>query len=184
MRKVLYILGQLSDEDVDWMASAGRRRDARAGEVLIREGVPIGSVLVVLQGTASVTLGGGREVARIGAGEVLGEMSMIDNRPPSATVSAVEPTVLLELGRVALDAKLAADTGFAARFYRALAVFLADRVRNTNAQLGYGSEGVSKSLADEDELDETVLDNLHLAGARFEAIIARLAGSSVPRAAA
>ena len=82
MRKVLYIMGQLSDEDVDWMAVGGRRRDARAGEVLIHEGVPISSVLVVLQGTASVTLAGGREVARIGAGEVLGEMSMIDNRPP------------------------------------------------------------------------------------------------------
>ena len=183
MRKVLYILGQLSDEDVDWMAVGGRRRDARAGEVLIHEGVPISSVLVVLQGTASVTLGGGREVARIGAGEVLGEMSMIDNRPPSATVTAVEPTVLLELGRAALDAKLAADTGFAARFYRALAVFLADRVRNTNAQLGYGKEGAARTLADEDELDEAVLDNLHLAGARFEAIIARLAGGSLSRAA-
>src|ERR1700675_2800689 len=112
MRKVLYILGQLSDEDVDWMANAGKRRDARASEILIREGIPIASVLIVLQGTASVTLGGGREVARIGAGEVLGEMSMIDNRPPSATVTAVEPTVLLELGRAALDAKLLTDTGF------------------------------------------------------------------------
>jgi CRP/FNR family cyclic AMP-dependent transcriptional regulator len=184
MRKVLYILGQLSDEDVDWMANAGRRRDAHAAEVLIREGVSIGSVLIVLQGTASVTLGGGREVARIGAGEVLGEMSMIDNRPPSATVSAVEPMVLLELGRAALDAKLLGDTGFAARFYRALAVFLADRVRNTNAQLGYGKEAASHSLADEDELDDLVMDNLHLAGARFEAIIARLAGGGVPRLAA
>ena len=151
---------------------------------MIREGVPLASVLVVLQGLASVTLAGGREVARIGAGEVLGEMSMIDNRPPSATVTAVEPTVLLELGRTALDAKLLADTGFAARFYRALAVFLADRVRNTNAQLGYGKEAGARSLADEDELDETVLDNLHLAGARFEAIIARLAGGGAGRAAA
>jgi CRP/FNR family transcriptional regulator, cyclic AMP receptor protein len=183
MRKVLSLLGQLSDDDVDWMAGAGRRRDAGAGEVLIHEGIPIGSVLVMLQGTASVTLPGGREVARIGAGEVLGEMSMIDNRPPSATVSAVESTVVLELGRVALDAKLAADTGFAARFYRALAVFLADRVRNTNAQLGYGKEGASRTLAEEDELDEAVLDNLHLAGARFEAIIARLAGGALPKAA-
>jgi CRP/FNR family cyclic AMP-dependent transcriptional regulator len=184
MRKVLYILGQLSDEDVDWMASAGKRRDARPAEVLIREGVPIGSVMVVLQGSASVTLGDGREVARIGAGEVLGEMSMIDNRPPSATVTAVEPTVLLELGRTGLDAKLLADTGFAARFYRALAVFLADRVRNTNAQLGYGKEGGKRSLSDEDEIDELVMDNLHLAGARFEAIIARLATGGTVKAAA
>ncbi len=184
MRKVLYILGQLSDEDVDWMASAGRRRDAHPAEVLIREGVPIQSVLIVLQGTASVTLAGGLEVARIGAGEVLGEMSMIDNRPPSATVTALEPSVLLELGRTALDAKLLADTGFAARFYRALAVFLADRVRNTNARLGYGKASDARSLADEDELDETVLDNLHLAGGRFEAIIARLADDGARRAAA
>ena len=31
---------------------------------------------------------------------------------------------------------------------------------------------------------QTLLDNLHLAGARFEAIIARLAGGGVSRAAA
>jgi hypothetical protein len=39
-------------------------------------------------------------------------------------------------------------------------------------------------LSDEDEIDELVMDNLHLAGARFEAIIARLAGGDMVKAAA
>lgn len=174
MRKVLYILGQLTDGDVDLMATLGRRYEAKAGETLIHMGKPVTSLFIVLQGAASVTIAGGREVARIGAGEVLGEMSMIDRRPPSATVTVVEPSVLLAIDRTALDAELARNMGFAARFYRALAVFLSDRVRNTNAQLGFGTPAKGADLDDEEELDESVLDNVHLAGIRFEAIIRRL----------
>jgi len=38
---VLYILGQLSDSDVEWLAGAGTRRQIPAGQVLIQEGSPI-----------------------------------------------------------------------------------------------------------------------------------------------
>ena len=42
-----------------------------------------------------------------------------------------------------------------------------------NAQVAGGDEPVS--LADEVELDDTVLDGIHLAGKRFELIIRQLA---------
>jgi CRP-like cAMP-binding protein len=177
MRKVLYILGQLTDADVEWIARTGRRRPAAPGETIILMGQKVPALFIVLKGTASVTIAGGREVARIGAGEVLGEMSLIDQRPPSATVKAAEPAMLLEIDRNVLEAELASNIGFAARFYRALAVFLSDRMRNTNAQLGFGKAPQSVNLEEEDELDDGLLANIHLAGMRFEAIINRLAES-------
>ncbi|MEO1069100.1 MAG: hypothetical protein AAFW95_08250 [Cyanobacteria bacterium J06638_6] len=38
MKRVVFILGVLDDEDVDWLIEAGQRRELQAGEVLIREG--------------------------------------------------------------------------------------------------------------------------------------------------
>jgi len=47
-------------------------------------------------------------------------------------------------------------------------------VRNTTQRLGYGS-GPEEAHA-RDELNEELLDNVHLAGARFERMLKRLAG--------
>jgi CRP/FNR family transcriptional regulator, cyclic AMP receptor protein len=63
----------------------------------------------------------------------MGEMSFVDQAPPSATVQAMEPSFVLDIPRRRLNAKLAEDAGFAARFYRALSMFLAARLRATNS---------------------------------------------------
>jgi len=170
MRKVLYLLGQLADNDVEWLARAGERRDLAAGTVLIRRGQPITDFIIVLTGRLVVLGDNEAEIARLGAGEIVGEMSLLDHRPPSATARALEATTVLAIDRRRLQQKLEADTAFAARFYRALALFLSDRMRSTLGRLGYGKV----SIDEEEELPEALLDNLHLAGARFEAIMRRL----------
>ena len=88
MRKVLYIFGLLTDADVAWLAGAGARRRIRDGEVLIHEGRPIGTVILLLQGECVVTDHVLGEIARLGVGEILGEMSFVDSNPPSASVKA------------------------------------------------------------------------------------------------
>ena len=70
--------------------------------------------------------------------------------------------------------KLATDLGFSSRFYRALCVFLADRLRQTANRLGYGS--AQEDVDARDELNDDLLDNVHLAGARFDRMLRRLAG--------
>lgn len=99
MRKVLFILGQLSDADVEWMLSAGRKEKISAGSMLIMEGKPVGSVYLVLDGKLSVFIAamGNKELAVLGSGEIVGEMSFVDSRPPSATVKALEETTLLSI---------------------------------------------------------------------------------------
>ena len=122
MRKSLYILGPLADDDIEWMISYGRRRVVERGEVIIRQGEPVAELYLILEGTFSVSddTRGGREVTRLGAGEIVGEMSFVDAHPPSATVTAVDDGVVLALERDLLQQKLDQDSGFAARFYRAV----------------------------------------------------------------
>ena len=179
MRKALYFLGILSDSDIDWLIAAGQRREIPFGARLIEEGRPIESVYLVIDGAFSVRTRatGSLEVARLLSGEVMGEMSFVDQAPPSATVQAGEPSFVLEIPRRRLNAKLAEDSGFASRFYRAMAMFLAARLRTANAALaGASSAEVGAEVVDDlgDELSFDALDNVAVAGARFDWIQKRL----------
>lgn len=175
MRKVLVILGQLWDEDVEWLAAAGRRVRFGPGEVLIRQGCPVDSLFIVLDGHVAVGIDGLGELARLGSGEILGEMSMVDSRPPAATVTAADEVVVLGVSKDRLIAKLDTDFAFAARFYKALATFLSGRMRDTVIRLGDGGSGrPGKDEETDGEINLAILDNLHLAGGRFDRIIKRL----------
>ena len=97
MRKVLYILGQLSDEDIYWMTRTGIRRRLVAGDQLILEGQPISAMYILIEGNLEVTNKGIGVLAKLGIGEIVGEMSFIDAAPPSATVTAVDDCLVLQL---------------------------------------------------------------------------------------
>lgn len=173
MRKVFYILDKLTDEDVVWLAAAGDRQLYAPGEALIRENEAVDALIFVLDGWVSVTVAGVGEVARLGSGEILGEMSLVDESPPSATVAAVSPTQALVVPRRTLDDRMAADPAFASRLYRAIAMFLSIRMRATVKRLGYGSE----RPATEEEIDLALLDRIDVSGARFDRMIKTLLGA-------
>jgi CRP/FNR family transcriptional regulator, cyclic AMP receptor protein len=177
MRKVLYILGQLHDADVEWMAEIGHRERITDGQVLIRQGQKIDAVYIVLEGKMSVSVAGRGQIARLGSGEIVGEISFVDARPPSATVAALGDVHVLRLEREAVFARLETDDAFAARFYRAIAIFLADRLRDTVVRLGYGEvERLSEADEIQGELDDHTLGTLHLAGGRFNRLLELLLG--------
>jgi CRP-like cAMP-binding protein len=183
MRKILYLLGQMSDGDVGWMLHEGRKEHHPAGDVLIREGRPIEALYVVLAGTLEVAPSGmdtRKAPIRLGCGEVVGEVSFVDARPPMATVRAADDTEVLAIPRDRLQEKLNQDPEFAARFYRSLAVFLAHRLRDTTRRLGYAGGQPLDEQEYAGELGEEVLDNLHMAGTRFDRVLQRLLAESSP----
>jgi hypothetical protein len=99
-------------------------------------------------------------------------MSLVDPAPTAVSVEYTSAATLFRISHATLRKKLAADHAFAARFYRALCVFLADRMRAATQRLGYGDV-----LPDQQgELNENVLDSVHLAGARFDRMLKKLAG--------
>ncbi len=174
MRKVLYILGQLSDDDAEWLATVGQRQIIKKGQVLVTQGQAVAWLFFILDGQFEVNAQGVGQLAKVGCGEIIGEISLIDNRPPAASVVALENGVVLAIEREELQRKLNADIYFAAHFYRAVATFLAERMRSTVKRMGYGAQTNLNSQEElEDELDINVLDNVHLAGARFDRILKR-----------
>jgi CRP-like cAMP-binding protein len=164
VRKALYILSDLEDDDIIWMARQGEVRRVAAGETLIEAGVPVSHLYFVIDGTLEVTTRSGERLAALGLGEVVGEMSFVEKRLPDTNVRALGPAALLAIPRDAMLAAFASDNGLAMRFYRALAVFLSDRLRSMSAH-------------DDGELDEGLLDNVQQAGERFIRLVSMSASS-------
>jgi CRP/FNR family cyclic AMP-dependent transcriptional regulator len=135
------------------------------------------ALFITLSGQLNVTLRDGTEVARLSVGEVVGEIAFVDASPPSATVTAAGSAQVLVLTKSVLEDRIDADPAFAARFYRALAIFLADRLRATTRRLGYDSRGdLDSDAVLEDELDMGILDTVSQAGERFTRLLHTLAG--------
>ncbi len=174
MRKVLFIFSELTDGDVEWLAGAGERISLDAGTVLIALGSRVDSIWFVLDGQLAIRTADGKPLARLESGEIVGEMSLVDPAPTAVSVEVASDATLLRIGDDEVRRKLRADPAFAARFYRALCVFMADRIRQTTLRMGYGEAAPDPNARD--ELNESLLDNVHLAGARFDRMLKRLAG--------
>ncbi len=164
MRKALYILGDLTEEDVIFLAKVGEIVQFNADDVVIQAGVEVKALYFLTSGAMNVRLGNGDIVASFGVGDVAGEMSFIENRPPEADVVATEACRLLAVSRTALNNELEQNPAFASRFYKALATFLSDRLRATTAM-------TAGSNSSQDELDERLLDIVHVAGDRMLRLI-------------
>lgn len=180
MRSVLYILGELHDDDADWMIAVGSLRRTSSGSTIIEEGRPNDALYIVLDGTLSASVAGqhDQDVGLLVRGTIAGEMSFVDGLPPSATVRAQGDAVVLAIPRAALESRLHENLGFAARFYKALSMLLADRLRQGNKKLAGGTEPqLDHDVIDVDEMDPDSMDTLYLAGQRFDRILKRLASA-------
>ena len=177
MRKALYILGSLDDVDIEWIARQASRVALPARETLIKQGESIDCLYILIEGQLSVRIGkqAEHEIATLLPGEIVGEISFVDNRKPTASVFALQDSWLLALNKSALAQKLGRDPNFASRFYRAIAVFLADRLYATTSRLGYGSSD-QDNHQEADEMNDSMMDDVSLASIRFDKLLRYLAG--------
>ena len=117
MRKVLHILGYFSDEDIAWMTDVGQKVTINPNEFLIKTDVELSSIFFVLSGKFMVESKEGVEVAQV-KGEILGEMSFIEEEMPVANVCVFETANVIALGHDFMNDRFVSDRGFEARFTR------------------------------------------------------------------
>ena len=193
-RDVLFIFGQLHDSDIDWAIANGRVRQVAANKILVRQETSVDTLYILLTGTMKVSISedesnplsrafatleerefSGRELTKLGKGEILGENFFIDGRLSYATIKAIENSAVLAISRQQLASKLQQDLGFAGRFYRAIATLMSYRLDELIRRLGYGKHTYSQgSESDEDELDSDLLEQISVAATRFNSMLERL----------
>jgi len=175
MKRVFFVLGQLSDSDIEWMIKNGSKHFVKEGAYLAKQGEAIENIHIILSGRFRIFSEENPDlnIAQIDSGEIIGEMSFLDERPPSVSVIATESSSVYSISLERMKQYMEVDTRFAARFYYSIGLFLSDRLRKTTGRLGYGS-------VEEDDVDEiniNVLSQVGQAGARFSRIINRFAES-------
>lgn len=102
------LFGALSDEVLQYLASTLHRKMVPPGTTLFQEGDPGHDMFVVLDGEIEVLKksrrGRQQRVAILGPSDMIGEMSIVDVQPRSATARTLGPTRLLRITSEDLDA--------------------------------------------------------------------------------
>ena len=117
----------LNDAELLRVAHHFRSVEYPAQTVVIREGDGTDAMFVIVEGEVLVERGG-VQLATLTRGAHFGEMSLLNQRPRSATVTASTPVQALVLERGAFNEVLREDTGLAAKLLYKLAQILSLRL--------------------------------------------------------
>ena len=119
----------------------GRILSLAPGQTVVEEGAPSMALLVVVEGELEVFLPKTAErftrvrLAASGVGDCIGEYSLIDEKPASASVVTTRRTELFAIARDDLLDLLESDPTIGRIVYRNLLVLLVTRLREGNRQL-------------------------------------------------
>ncbi|MEY8878507.1 MAG: Crp/Fnr family transcriptional regulator [Leptothrix sp. (in: b-proteobacteria)] len=129
------LFSMLTNEQAQTIADGVVKRRYRRGEIIVEQGRKSDALFILLSGRARVITSDtrGREVilAVLEAGDYLGEMSLIDGEPHSATVRAEVQTDVLVLGRSEFGACLPEASSLSYSILRGLVM----RLRNADRQI-------------------------------------------------
>lgn len=118
--KAVPLFGGLSKKSLTEVAKIADEIDLAEGKVLIKEGDPGRQFFVLLDGEADVRRNG-RKVNTMKAGDFFGEISLVTERPTTATVTLTEPSTALVISRPAFRRMLLSQPAVQIQVLEALA---------------------------------------------------------------
>jgi len=138
MHDALTLLNEFDQDHVEWIFNTGLPQMFAPGAPIIREGVEPDALYIIMEGLVGIFVAsmGDMCIARLGPGELLGDISFLENIPASASVIALEKTNVMIIPRKDLESKLTHDPGFSARLFKALAIISSRRLRMRERAFG------------------------------------------------
>ena len=124
------LFSQCSARELRLIARLAKTRKVPQGTRLLVEGAVGDEMLVMLSGSATVQRGG-RRIATLSAGDVVGELGVLSRAPRNATVITTTDSEIAVIGQRAMTRLLADAPGFARKLLEALA----ERVRELDRKL-------------------------------------------------
>lgn len=133
------IFGKFNSNDVSVLSGYLEACRAQTGSAVFVEGHRAGYLCIVLDGGLDVvketSLGVSRKITDVCPGTTIGEMSIIDGQPHSATAVAAKPTLLAVLTRDSLIRLTEEQPALGAKMLANIAELLSRRLRTTSDML-------------------------------------------------
>ena len=123
------LFASLSEKDLSDLAAKAEWRGYPPGHLIVAQGSSDPYFYVLAHGAVDVSRDG-KSMARLGPGGFFGEISVLDGKPRTATVTAVEPSACAVLGSWDLRSLLATKPAVALRMLEVMS----GRLKDTSAR--------------------------------------------------
>ena len=137
--RTVSLFRQIDEEALRDLARKSTMSELLEHEVLFTEGDPADEILLVMSGSIRLTcdVGAGPEivVGYVGAGDILGEMSIIDPAPRSASARAAEAAVVLHFPSATFNEFLADGHPVARALIVGIRHMMTERIRILNERI-------------------------------------------------
>lgn len=115
---------ELSEEQRGQIAAGAVERRYAPDEIIVREGDGTSSMFVIATGRAAVSIHGAggetRKLAILDPGDAFGEISLLTGERRTATVRALEESLVVEIGKATLEPILRDSPGLCQSFERVI----------------------------------------------------------------
>lgn len=136
--KRTYLMAGLNDEQVKQIEAIANMHNFEGGDTIIRQFSKDSDLLIVIDGQVRINTFSGEKIAEAGPGSVIGEMSLIDDKPRSATVVSMGRARVAVIPSTKLWELMRADANLARLILLNIARILSTRLRAANIQLDLG----------------------------------------------
>ena len=141
-----------SEEELESILAISRLFRSPEGHHLVEQGEPGKGVFIIINGAAAVTVvdadGESTLLANLSRGDAVGELSLIDSSPHSATVTCTETSTVFHLDTKAFNELRAQHDTAAFKVLRATAPMICERLRQMNDRIAGIFANPQKSMAE------------------------------------
>ena len=138
--RTVSIFAGLDEDEIHQVAGICAERRYHEGEIIFVEHTEGDELFGILAGEVSISLELASEddampLVTLRAGDVFGELSVVDESPRSATARALTDCLVLVIRKKAFDALMEADHDLGFKVMRNLARLVSQRVRSANQKI-------------------------------------------------
>lgn len=139
-----YVFRGVAREALMGLAATAEIRLYDGGEVIVRQFEVNDDLIVILSGAAVIRTFGGDTLAEFGPGSILGEMSLVDSQPRSATVVTRHATSVAVLNAEVLRGMMDDNAEVKAVIMANLSRVLSRRLRTMNDRFDEHSKPLAR----------------------------------------
>ncbi|MEM8639913.1 MAG: cyclic nucleotide-binding domain-containing protein [Cyanobacteria bacterium P01_G01_bin.54] len=149
------ILGCLTQQDWQLLLEGAQKVTYQKGEVIVAEGTTTRAIYILLRGYATIEASSQTQgicLNQVGPGEILGEVSFLEEAGTTASIIADEAVEVQVLSETQIESLLDSVPGLGTRFYKSLAITLAKRLRRSTAKIA----SLDRAWADATQMQQTL----------------------------